>query len=455
MSDSTSKLQLPRRDFLRGGASATAGAVLLGATAKLASGAAHPGGSDEIKVAVIGCGGRGTSAAAQALETKGPVTIVALADAFADNVERAHQQLEAVVAKGKSEGNELLADSKLDCPPERRFAGFDAYKKALETDADLVILATPPGFRPLHFEAAVAAGKHVFAEKPLAVDPPGVRQFMAANEQAKQKNLLVAIGLQRHHDPRYVETIQRIHDGEIGDVVATRVYWNGGGVWVRNRTPDQNEMQYQMRNWYYFHWLCADHYVEQHIHNLDIGNWIHGKTPVRCNAMGGRQVRTSKETGQIFDHFAAEFTYDDGTKMFSQARHIPNCWTEVGEAAHGTQGVCEVSRFRMEGRDGRWRSRLPGVDAWHQEHHDLFAALRRGETYNEGDYGAEATMTAVLGMMAAYSGQDLTWDEALASDQSFAPGLADYTFDSTPPVLPDGDGRYPVPMPGKTKLLTA
>ncbi|MCA9237313.1 MAG: Gfo/Idh/MocA family oxidoreductase [Planctomycetales bacterium] len=456
MSDHPSKLHLPRREFLQGASAAAAGGMLLGASAKLARGAAHPGGSDEIKVAVIGCGGRGTGAACEALETKGPVTVVAMADAFADNLDRCRQQLNDKVAQGKAENNPLLIDSKVDCPPERRFVGFDAYKQALETDADLVILATPPGFRPLHFAAAVDAGKHIFAEKPLAVDGAGVRAIMDANQRAKDKNLMVAIGLQRHHDPRYVETIQRIHDGAIGDVLATRVYWNSDGVWVRNRKPEYTEMEYQMRNWYYFNWLCGDHYTEQHIHNLDVGNWIRGgKHPVRCVAMGGRQVRTGKDTGQIFDHFAAEFTYDDDSKMFSQARHIPGCWSEVGEAAHGSRGTADVSRFRMVGHEGRWRSKLPGVQAWHQEHHDLFAALRRGDIYNEGDNGAVATMTAVLGVMAAYSGKELTWDEVLNSDHVAAPGIEGYAFDTTPPVTPNADGYYPVPMPGKTDVLKA
>lgn len=454
-----SRPALPRRDFLQGAGALAAGGVILGASAQIAR-SAHVAENSELKVAVIGCGGRGAGAALQALETKGPVTVVALADAFEPNLQACLRALEEKCAQGKAENHPLLSDSKVDCPPERQFVGFDAYKKALAVESDVVILATPPGFRPLHFQAAVEAGKHVFAEKPVAVDAPGVRLFMAANEQAKQKNLMVAIGLQRHHDPRYVETIQRIHDGAIGDVVATRVYWNSGGLWIRNREPGDTEMTYQMRNWYYFHWLCGDHFVEQHIHNLDVGNWIvggpdGGAHPVECHAMGGRQVRTGKDVGQIFDHFAAEYSYADGTKMFSQARHINGCWNEVGEHAHGTNGHAEVSRFRIFGSQGDWRSRRPGVDAHHQEHHDLFAALRRGEIYNEGDNGAIATMTAVMGVMAAYSGKAITWDQALASERVAAPGIGDYTFQTTPPVVPNADGYYPVPVPGQTNMLRA
>ncbi|MEX0613102.1 MAG: Gfo/Idh/MocA family oxidoreductase [Pirellulales bacterium] len=444
-----------RRQFLKT-TSALVGGAALGASARIAR-ASHPGSSDAIKVALIGCGGRGTGAAYQALATEGPVTLWAMADAFADNQQACLETIKRQVERGQSDGDPLLSDSRVDVPAERQFVGFDAYKQAIDSGADLIILATPPGFRPIHFEAAVNAGKHIFTEKPLAVDTPGIRRFLSANEQAKQKNLMVAVGLQRRHDPRYVEAIKRLHDGAIGDILFTRVYWNSGGLWVRPRQPQQTEMEYQMRNWYYFNWLCGDHIVEQHIHNMDIGNWVRGDIhPVEVQGMGGRQVRTGKEYGEIFDHHFVEFTYADGTKMYSQCRHIDGCASEVAEHAHGTKGMAHLDDGGgpiIVGPDGRWRSRARKVDNHHQEHHDMFAALRRGDIYNEGDYGANSTMTAIVGRMATYSGKVIRWDEALRSGIDLSP--AAYDFAATPPVVPNGDGYYPVAVPGKTEVMRA
>ena len=441
-----------RRQFLKA-TSALVGGAMWGANAQVAR-SSHPGGSDEIKVALIGCGGRGASAAAQALATKGRVTLWAMADAFADQVRASLDTINRQVERGRHEGDPLYHDCRIDVPVERQFAGFDAYKQAIDSGADLLILATPPGFRPIHFEAAVAADKHIFMEKPVAVDAPGIRRLLAANEQAKQKNLMVAVGLQRRHDPSYIETVKRLQDGAIGDILHTRVYWTSGGLWVRPRQPQQTEMEYQMRNWYYFNWLCGDHIVEQHIHNMDVGNWVRGGIhPVEAQGMGGRQVRTGKEYGEIFDHHFVEFTYSDGTKMYSQCRHIDGCASDVAEYAHGTKGAADVSRSRIDGVDGKWRSKSPAIDAWHQEHHDLFAALRRGDIYNEGDYGAESTMTAILGRMATYSGKVVRWEEALNSGIDLSP--AEYDFAATPPVVPNGDGFYPVPVPGKTEVMRA
>jgi predicted dehydrogenase len=344
---------------------------------------------------------------------------------------------------------------KLDVPLERQFAGFDAFQNVLDCDIDLVILATPPGFRPQHFEAAIAAGKHVFMEKPVAVDPAGVRRVLATTAEAKQKNLAVAVGLQRHHERRYLETIKRLHDGAIGDIVCTRVYWNGGGVWVRDRKEGQTEMEYQLRNWYYFNWLCGDHITEQHIHNLDVGNWVKHDYPVRANAQGGREVRKGKDHGQIFDHHFVEFTYGDGSKMFSQCRHIQNCWNNVSEHAHGTNGSCNISGARIyDATDHEtWNFGQGGGGGHQEEHHDLFAALRRGEVPNEGEYGAMSTMTSVLGRLASYSGKMITMEDAMASQLIESPVDQFTSFDQTPPVVPDEHGNYPVPVPGQTEVL--
>jgi predicted dehydrogenase len=456
MSDTTNNQSASsRRTFLKS-TSALVGGAFVGATNARVARAAHPGSSDEIKVALIGCGGRGNGAITQALATKGPVTFWAAADAFEDNLQGCLKSVQQQVDRGKRDGNPLFENSKIDVPPERQFVGFDAYKKAIESGADLILLATPPGFRPIHFEAVVEAGKNLFMEKPLAVDAPGVRRVMAANEKAKANKLMVAVGLQRRHDKRYIETMKRLHDGAIGDILFSRVYWNGGGLWVRNREPQQTEMEYQMRNWYYFNWICGDHIVEQHIHNLDVGNWMRGDIhPSEAKGMGGRQVRTGKEYGQIFDHHFVEFTYPDGTKMYSQCRHIGGCDNDVSEHCHGTLGTLDIDDGDQGGilitKNERWSSKEKKVDNHHQEHHDMFAALRRGEVYNEADYGAASTFTSILGRMATYSGKPVRWDEALATGEDLSP--ASYDFAATPPVLPDENGFYPIAVPGKTEVM--
>ncbi len=430
-----------RREFLK-----TSGAVAAGTvTGTLAVPRdAHAAGSDEIKVGLIGCGGRGTGAASQALNTAakyGPVKLVAMGDVFAENVEHRFKALEKQYK------------DQLDVPPERRFAGFDAFRRVLETDCDLVILATPPGFRPLHFEAAIEAGKHVFMEKPVAVDAAGVRQVLAANQRAKQKNLAVAVGLQRRHEPRYRETIARLRDGAIGDIHLMRAYWNGGGVWVRPRQKGQSEMEYQMRNWYYFNWLGGDHIVEQHIHNIDVINWLKGAYPVKAQGQGGRQARNGADHGEIYDHHFVEFTYADGSTLLSQCRHIRGCWKHVAEHAHGSGGDSNIGTAVISDKNGNkiWSYGRGGAGGHQQEHYNLFANLRAGVISNEGDYGALSTMTAIMGRMCTYSGKALTWDECLDSTAEL--GVRDFrSISETPPVLPDHHGRYKIPLPGSFKI---
>ncbi len=430
-----------RRKFIRDSSLlVAAGAV---ANHLQAANAAHPFGDETIRIGLIGCGGRGTGAAAQAMNTEGPTKLVAVADAFSNRIAQCVRALQRDHA------------NKLDVPEERQFVGFDGYKHVLESDVDLVILATPPGFRPLHFEAAVNADKHVFMEKPVAVDPAGVRRVLASTAEAKRRNLAVAVGLQRHHEQRYIETMNRLHEGIIGDIVCSRVYWNGGGVWVRERTEDQTEMEYQMRNWYYFNWLCGDHINEQHIHNLDVGNWLKRDYPVRANAIGGREVRKGKDHGQIFDHHSVEYTYADGSKMFSQCRHIPNCWNAVSEHAHGTNGSCNISGARIYDAAGNesWSFGQGGGGGHQEEHHHLLTALRCGEMPNEGEYGAMSTMTAILGRLASYSGKVVTMDDAMASCLVESPVDNFTSFDDTPPVVPDINGNYPLPIPGSTQVI--
>ena len=422
-----------RRDFLKGSSGLIAGAAAAGLV--LPASGVFAAGSDTVKIALVGCGGRGTGAAGQALSTQGQVKLVAVADAFEDNARRALQGLKGQFSE------------KVDVSDDHVFSGFDAYKQAIDAGPDLFILATPPGFRPMHYEYAVKQNKNIFMEKPVAVDPMGVRQVLAATEEAKKKNLKVGVGLQRHHSPRYSETIKRIQDGAIGDLVLLRVYWNDAGVWVRPRKPGQTEMEYQMRNWYYFTWIGGDHIVEQHIHNLDVANWVKNATPAKAQGQGGRQVRNGKEHGEIYDHHFVEYTYPDGTVMLSQCRHMPRCWNSVSEHAHGTKGYADVSGAKMTTRDGKeWKWQGREKDHYQQEHDDLFAAIRNNKPYNEAVNGAHSTMTAILGRLCTYSGQEIKWDDALNSNVTLRPD--GYTFQSKPPITPDENGRYPVPMPG-------
>ena len=437
-----SKSQATRRDFLK---SSTATALAGVAVTQLAvSKFAHAAGDDVVKVGLIGCGGRGTGAATQALSTEGGVKLVSMGDAFSDRLEGA---LGRIQNEMKNQGK---AD-RVDVPAERRFTGFDAYKQVIASGVDLILLATPPGFRPVHFEAAVEAGKHVFMEKPVAVDGPGVRTVLKANEKAKKLGLKVGVGLQRHHQLGYLETIQRLQDGAIGDIHTMRAYWNGAGVWVKEREANQSEMEYQMRNWYYFNWLCGDHICEQHIHNLDVCNWLKNAFPASCNGMGGRQVRTDKKYGEIYDHHFLEYIYEDGSRMFSQCRHIPNCWNSVTEHCQGSKGTADISGHRIESSGEKWRFQGKSANPYQVEHDDLFAAIRSGAAYNEGDYGAKSSLTAIMGRMATYSGKVVTWEQALNSEINLAPER--YAFDATPPVLPDENGRYTIAMPGITKAV--
>jgi myo-inositol 2-dehydrogenase / D-chiro-inositol 1-dehydrogenase len=439
--------QATRREFLTTSGVAIAGGTLA-ASLGFARNAHAAANDDTIKIALIGCGGRGTGACGQALSTSGNVKLVAMADVFPD---RLNGSLAQLMKEHKD---------RIDVPEERKFSGdFDAYKKAIASDADLVILATPPGFRPIHYEAAVQAGKNVFTEKPVATDAPGIRRFLAANEEAKKKNLKVGVGLQRHHQLGYQETMKRLKDGAIGDIVATRVYWNGDRPWQHTRNDlqkskkDLTEMEYQMRNWYYFVWLCGDHIVEQHIHNLDVSNWLKDSHPVKASGMGGSQRQRGPDDGEIFDHHCVEFEYADGSKMFSQCRHIRGCDGNVSEHAIGTKGTVAISSYDIRPTGGEnWRHNGRGdKDPYQVEHDDLFAAIREGRPYNEGDYGATSTMTAILGRLATYGGKAITWDNAINSNVSVMP--TEYAWNATPPVVPGANGMYSQAVPGLSKVV--
>lgn len=445
-----------RRDFVKNSA-LTAGGMLLMPSVLAAK--AHLDGDDAIKVALVGCGGRGTGAAMQALLTKENVKLVAVADAFRDKIDECCEVLTRNDISDWS-GTEGSIKDRVQVPEEHKFVGFEAYKKAIPL-ADVVILATPPGFRPMHFEEAIRQGKHVFMEKPVATDAPGVRQVLAAAEEAKKKKLNVVVGLQRHYQAEYRRWVEMIQAGAIGDVVTSHVYWNNDGVWVRSREEFSQkagrpltEMEYQMRNWYYFNWLCGDHICEQHIHNLDVSNWVKNAYPVRAQGMGGRQVRVGKDFGEIFDHHFVEFEYEDGSRMFSQCRHQPGTMSRVTEVFQGTNGsaprpgvLLTRNGYELFKHDGR-----NDLNPYQVEHDELFAAVARGEyRYADAENGAKATMTAILGRMATYSGKVVEWNEAIQSNLSLMPER--FAWDALPPVLPDEDGLYPCAVPGKTKVL--
>jgi predicted dehydrogenase len=407
----------------------------------------HAADNHQIKVALIGCGGRGTGAAGDLLSASHPVKIWALADMFSDRLNGCYESL------AREHGD------KVDVPQDRRFTGFDGYQQAIDSGVDMVILATPPGFRPMQFEAAVKAGKHVFMEKPVATDPAGVRTVLAAAEEAKKKKLGVGVGLQRRHQQSYIDTIKRIHDGAIGDIVALRVYWNGETPWVNKREDLEKrkgspltEMEYQLRNWYYFVWLCGDHINEQHIHNLDVGNWVKNAYPVKANGMGGCQVRKGKDYGEIFDHHAVEFEFADGSRMYSQCRHIPHCWNSVSEYAHGTKGTANISGHSLDITGGeKWRFKGNSPNPYRQEHQDLLDSIAAGNPINEGEQGAMSTMTALLGRMCTYSGSEISMQDALHSQVGYMP--KEFSMTAMPQSLPGMDGMYNIPMPGITKVM--
>lgn len=397
-------------------------------------------GNDEIKIALIGCGGRGTGATVNAMESGQNVKLVAMADAFKDNLDSTYDMLK-----------DKYGD-KIDVPDSRKYVGFEGYIEAIK-DADVVLLTTPPGFRPQHFAEAVKQGKHVFMEKAVAADIPGVRSVLATAKEAVAKKLNVVVGLQRRYQTNYREAIKRVHDGAIGDVVSGQVYWNSGGVWVRPRKPGQTEMEYQMRNWYYFNWLCGDHIVEQHVHNIDIANWVKGKYPVSIQGTGSRAHRTGKEYGEIYDNFAIELTYDDGAVVYSQCRHFEGISNRVDETFQATKGRMYVSAnnqavlWDANGNEVYRHDPKGNPNPYQQEHTELFEAIAKGEyKFNDAEYGAYSSLTGIIGRIACYTGEVIKWDEAMKSNVDLMPERL--AWDANPKIMPNEDGSYPVAIPG-------
>jgi len=421
---------LARRDFVRAvGLAATVPAIVSAAPTILGS---RLGREDVINVGLIGCGGRGSGAAVNALEAGPDVRIHAMGDLFPDRLQ-------------SSLGNlRKREEARVDVPESRQFTGFDAFKKVIGTDCDVVILATPPGFRPQHFAAAVEGGKHVFMEKPVAVDATGIRTVMEAAAAANDRKLSVVAGTQRRHEQCYLEAMERLHRGDIGRLLAARCYWNMGSLWNVAAEPDRSEVENQIRNWLYYTWLSGDHIVEQHVHNLDAINWAFQSPPTEVFGVGGRQSRTSDEYGHIFDHFGLEYRYPDDRFAMSMCRQQAGTTGRVEEVITGADGMATLTSGRavLTGPNA-WRFKGPQRNPYVQEHMDLQASIRgTGDYLNEGQRIAESTLTAIMGREAAYTGKVITFEDALNSDQDLMPNLTDFTDMPTPPV----------PIPGQTRM---
>jgi len=417
--------KLNRRDFIR--TSAAAGAAVLASSGSNIFAA----GSDTIRIGIIGCGGQGTRDLVSCVKSSPGVEITAMGDLFEDRMQESLDKLRKDVPAA------------LKVTPEKRFIGFDAYKKVLQCDVHMVVLTTPPHWRAQHLKAAVEAGKNVFMEKPAGVDPKAIRSMIETADLAEQKRLSVVAGTQRRHSKKYKEIIRRIHDGQIGEIVSGQGYWNGGdmlGYWKWYEKQGLSDMEWQCRSWPWFTWTSGDHIVEQHVHNLDVLNWAIQAHPVQCIGMGGRAVR---DLGNIYDHFTVEYEYPNGARIESMCRQINGCTDRIAERVVGTKGVADIDRGVITGEKS-FRYEGPDPDHYVQEMADLIKSIRDGKPINEAKNVAESTMNAIMGRMSAYTGRALKWDWAMNASK----------LDLTPPKYEFGDLPVaPVPMPGKTPLV--
>jgi myo-inositol 2-dehydrogenase / D-chiro-inositol 1-dehydrogenase len=436
-----------RREFLKTSGKAAAGAALLSAIAARSYAAED----NTIKIALVGCGGRGGGAASQAMSTKGPTKLWAMADFFEDKMQAKLSELRPKHEK------------QLEVPPERRFAGLDGYKRAIDSldKGDVVLLTTPPAFRPIHFEYAVQKGVNVFMEKSFAVDAPGIRRVLKTGQEAAKKNLKVAGGLMNRHYAPLEQAVDQIHQGLIGEVITAWAYRMHGPVGLGAKAPNMSRLAHQIANYSSFTWLNGSFLVDWLIHNIDICCWIKDAWPVSVQGMGGRQVR--KEQDQLFDHYAAEYSFDDGTRLFAQGRHMTKCHDFFGDIIHGTKGSAVLGEgipsprifkgHKQTSPNLVWSYKGPGCDHYQVEHDLLFAAIREDKPYNETERCAKSCMTAIMGRMACESGKMITLEEAMNSELELAPGLEKLTMNSDPPVLPGPDGNYDIAMPGQTKAF--
>ncbi len=444
---STSSSPTTRREFLKTSSKAVAGAALAGAIARPGYAAEN----NTIKIAIVGCGGRGTGAAAQALSTTGPTKLWAAADVFDNRLSGCLSQLKQRL------------DQKVDVARDREFIGLDAFKKAIDTldKGDVVLLTTPPAFRHIHLDYAVKKGINVFMEKSFAVDGPGIRHVLALGEEAKKKNLKIAGGLMSRHYKPLEEAVEQIHNGLIGEVITEWAYRMHGPVGFSARQPGESELAHQIHNYSNYTWLNGSFIVDWLIHNIDVCCWVKDAYPVSVQGMGGRQVRRDKD--QLFDHYGAEYTFPDGTRMMAQGRHISRCWDFFGDVIQGATGSAVLGEGQSNPRIFKghnqtsdaiiWRHQGPPCDAYQNEHDLFFDAIRNDKPYNETERCAKSCLTAIMGRMACESGRRITWEEALASDLKLAPNLEDMKWSDDAPVMPDAQGNYPIAMPGQTVAL--
>jgi predicted dehydrogenase len=436
-----------RREFLKNSTKAAVGTAL----ASTLAARAYSGENNTIKIALVGCGGRGGGAVAQALSTKGPTKLWAMADFFEHRVTSTLNSLRPKYAE------------QLDVPPDRQFSGLEGFRKAIDSldKGDVVLLCTPPAFRPMHLEYAVSKGLHVFMEKSFAVDAPGIRRVLKAGEEAARRNLKIAGGLMSRHYTPLEAAVQQIHDGLIGDVITCWANRMHGPVGFKPRAPGETELAHQIANYSCYTWLNGSFIVDWLIHNIDVCCWIKNSWPLSVQGIGGRQVRTDAD--QLFDHYTAEYTFADGTKLLAQGRHITNGYDSFGDLIQGAKGCAILGEGQPKPRLFKghqpssenllWHYTGAPCDHYQREHDLLFEAIRNDQPWNETERCAKSCLTAIMGRMACESGQLITWDEALASNLELAPGLDNFTMESKPPVVPDASGKYPIAVPGITKVL--
>lgn len=434
--NSTNK-NLSRRDFLKTSATATAATAM---TSLDVGRFAHAAGNDIIKVGMIGCGGRNAGAIVQALTADKGARLVALCDIFNDRVQ------EKLAAIRKARPDQVIVDN------DHCFTGFDGYKKVIEA-SDVVLIANAAKFHPLHTMAAVQAGKHVFVEKPHGIDPAGIKVVRAACELAKQKKLSIQSGLHSRHHTGYAETIERIHDGAIGEVVAIEENFLRAPYGITERKPGLTELQWQCSTQYHFTWLSGDDVVQSLVHNFDRANWVmRGQPPIKCHGLGGRSTMIESVYGNVFDHHSVVYEFANGVRMYGFCRTTTGCYDESSSIILGAKGRASILRCEIRGeKPWRWQGQC---DPYQIEHDKLFAAIRSGNPINSGDYMADSTLIGIMGQISCYTGQEVTWEQINASDFVFAPKPEDCRDDMVPPTKPDTTGSYPVYLPGRTRLLT-
>ncbi|MCU0784652.1 MAG: Gfo/Idh/MocA family oxidoreductase [Verrucomicrobia bacterium] len=434
--NSTPNLNLSRRHFLKTSATATAATAL----ASLDVGRfAHAADSDTIKVGMIGCGGRNAGAIVQALTADKGARLVAMCDIFMDRIQ------EKLTHIRKARPDQALVDA------DHCFTGFDGYKRVIEA-SDVVLIANAAKFHPLHMMAAIQAGKHVFVEKPHGIDPAGIKVVRAACELAKQKKLSVVSGLHSRHHTGYAETIQRVHDGAIGEVVAIEENFLRAPYGITERKPGLTELQWQCSTQYHFTWLSGDDVVQSLVHNFDRANWVmHGQPPVKCHGLGGRSTMVESVYGNVFDHHSVVYEFANGVRMYGFCRTTTGCYDEDSSIILGSKGRANIKRCEIRGeKPWRWQGQC---DPYQLEHDKLFAAIRSGNPINSGDYMADSTLIGIMGQISCYTGQEVTWEQITASDFAYAPKPEDCRDDMEPPTKPDATGSYPVYLPGRTRLL--